>query len=749
MADFVVTSVKGPASLQLGAALQAVVTVCNQGDASSGGSVPVELYLSADTVITPDRPLVPASDVRLGAYSMVQVPAPAPGQCATVRPFVTLDGPVNVQGAYYLAAWANPRHGPPPVPERNLDNNVRVGPRVGVGNQPDFVVTSVTAPTSALKNQPFLASAKVCNLGTGSGSVSARFYLSADATIVSHVPLTPASDTFLSEVTVGHLQPGQCQRVSHPVSASPVLEGPYTVGVMAVASNLAPELDLENNSRASAPIGIGFRPDLVVTSVAGPGSLAFGQALTAQARVCNQGTQAGRAPVTLLLSADERLAGTFFGFELPDFVLGSQDSGMLEPGACRDLPFQANAPSVTPGAYYLGAWVDLDNGVQELSEANNTRLSARLGVGHGPDLVVTEVSGPSSLAFGQSLAAQVRVCNQGTAASVPTTMELRLALDTNYHGEESSLGSASVPALSEGACQVLSLTATPDLFGHPVEGSGVLVARVDGANTVAELVEDNNSTSGARIDIGSRSDLVVTALSGASSVRVNEPFDVQVTVCNQGTLGTQAIVHLYASDDEVITPGTGGQPGQDLHVATKYLDVGLDAGACHTTTVNATALGIPAGTYFLGAHVELRSPGIAEFSDENNTKAAGRLGVGDKADFVVTSLTGPASVSTNQPFNLAYEVCNQGTVSASQAQLHFVLSPNDAIIGQPDDRFLGMTEAPALQPGQCTTGTFTVPPGHAPIGRYHPGAVLRAPPSVVEFFTDNNLRVGAALTVTY
>ncbi|MCK8502477.1 CARDB domain-containing protein [Myxococcus fulvus] len=134
-------------------------------------------------------------------------------------------------------------------------------------------------------------------------------------------------------------------------------------------------------------IGIGARPDLVVSSLTGPVSAISGSRISATVRVCNQGTTASASStVTFVVSLDTSLAPE--APVLPGGVppldqvpMGGANIPSLAPGACItqsvtnlqvSLPPDAQG---APGARFLGAYVDSSLAQQELREDNNTRTT--------------------------------------------------------------------------------------------------------------------------------------------------------------------------------------------------------------------------------------------------------------------------------------------------------------------------------------------------------------------------------------
>ncbi|WP_194717551.1 CARDB domain-containing protein [Comamonas sp. JC664] len=727
-ADFAVTAVSGPASVRSGDFLPAVVTVCNRGTATE--TTLVSLFLSADTVITPDTPPTPASDQRLAQFG---TPSLAPGQCHTET--VHAHASVSVQGTYFLGAIARPSN----AFEPNLQDNTRGSAPIGIGARPDFVVTSVTGPTSVTSGQSFPASVTVCNPGTEPGAPNVALYLSADGVITPEVPLTPASDVLLGARPLGTLAPGQCGTETLTVSAAVQREGAYHLGAIVDPAQAVAELVEINNTHTATRIGVGSRPDFVVTSVTGPDSALPGQALSSSVQVCNQGTTPGSAPVELYLTADDLVTPQMPPSPFADVWMGMQPSGTLEPGACKSLSFLHTPPGVAPGAYRLGAIVNpVGDAAGELRLDNNTGLSPRFGIGVGPDLVVTAINGPVSHAMGQPLSATVEVCNQGTSAAGGTQVALSLASSA---GAGASVGAANVSPLAADACETVFVAGTPPML---VDGTYALNAQVDPSAVVNELVEDNNVRVGHRVGVGMRPDLVIRAITGPASLQPGQPLSADVEVCNQGTTAADASVDLYVSSDADITPGA------DVHVGRVYSNL-LGPGDCQVVTVAGNTFGVTPGAKYLGAVADAPNH-VPELFEDNNVHTGPRLGVGNGPDFIVKTVTAPATLTLGAPIAVTLEVCNQGNqtggtpVELFLSQDTFIQPPTGP--GQPGDAPLRALFTDPIPPGQCQT-LSTLAHGGGGTGTYYVGAIANLNRFAPELIYDNNTQVSAPVTFVY
>ncbi|WP_224361111.1 CARDB domain-containing protein [Hyalangium versicolor] len=747
--DFVVSSVTGPASAQPGQQLTASVTVCNQG--TQGGSTGVEVYLSTDTTITPNGPTGPSPDSYVGYISSQYF---NPGQCQTL--VVQGWAYVPADGAYYLGAVADPQNS---VVEVLENNNARAGTRLGIGNKPDFIVTAVTGPASFVSSSPgqqLTASVTVCNQGTQGGSTGVEVYLSADTTITPNGPMGPSPDFYQGSVYSAYLSPSQCQTLTVQGSGYVPTEGAYYLGAVADPQSSVAELLEDNNIKLGGRIGIGSKPDFIVSAVTGPASALPGQQLTASVTVCNQGTVGGSAPVEVYLSADATITPNGPTGPSPDSFLGSAAPQYLTAGQCKAVVVQGPAYVPADGAYYLGAVVDGQNSLAELIEDNNTKAGTRLGIGSKPDFIVTAVTGPASATSGQQLTASVTVCNQGTQGG-STGVEVYLSTDTTITpngptgpSPDSYVGYISSQYFNPGQCQTL---AVQGWVYAPADGAYYLGAVADPQSSVAELLEDNNTRAGTRLGIGNKPDFIVTAVTGPASFVSSSPgqqLTASVTVCNQGTQGGSTGVEVYLSADTTITPNGPMGPSPDFYQGSVY-SAYLNPSQCQTLTVQGSGYVPTEGAYYLGAVADPQSS-VAELLEDNNIKLGGRIGIGSKPDFIVSAVSSASTVKQGQSLTASVTVCNQGTQAGSTVVEVYLsadttLTPNGPM-GPSPDAFLGYTFTATLSAGQCQVLSL-VGPAYVPnTGAYYVGAVVDPQNGMVELFEDNNAKAGTLVTVT-
>ncbi|XXF76849.1 CARDB domain-containing protein [Myxococcaceae bacterium GXIMD 01537] len=750
--DFVVTSVTGPQSVRLDQPLALQVRVCNQGTVGAGTLV--EGYVSTDAVITPPVPPNPPSEVLIGSESVWL----SPGECQT-RTLVNSSTFPNQSsaGVYYVGAMVDPGNA---QAETDEGNNTRVGAQIAVGNGPDFVVSALTGATAVQPNQTFTAEARVCNQGTYGSSTRVALLLSSDAVITAPVPPNPPTDTLLTDISTGYLEPGKCQNVSLMGSANVPTNGTYYLGAVA-NFGYSPDLNPGNDTSAARRLAVGYGPDFVVASVTGPTSTPNSGGFQAQVRVCNQGTTSGSPLVELYLSTDATISPAVPPNPPADFFAGSASAPpSIEPGQCRTVPVWASANVPTDGAYYLGAAVY--PAPNELLTDNNTTVGPRITVGYAPDFVITSVTGPSSTQSYGGIQAQVRVCNQGTTSGSPF-VELYLSTDATISPAvppnppaDFFVGSApGGPSLEAGQCRTVPVWGSVNV---PTDGAYYLGAAVNGGSI--EFLTDNNVASGSIISVGNRPDFAVTAVTGPASAMSGDSITVAVTVCNQGTVSGSTNALVVLSQDAVVDVPGPYTPFADPVVGNAWFH-SLEPGECATVTV----LGSVPYTYsnapqYLAATVEAQGASM-DVVQANNTLVGQPLGVGTGADLVVTSVTGPASATPGQSFTATLKVCNQGTApGAGHVELYL---SEDAVITRtpqypysypPVDALVGSSPVNTLNPGTCRTlsvqGNANTPFYDLRVAYLGAAVSDGSPPGASnELRSDNNIRVGERMGIGY
>ena len=492
--DFVITAAKAPPSADIGATFTTQVTVCNRGTAP--GPAPITVILSTDNTISPSEP-------RIG---FGQTPPLSPSQCATVAVAGQALPPGPPPATFFLGAIVNPDN---TIGELNPANDISPISTIGIGAAPDFTITALTAPPSALPGAPITATATVCNNGTVAGSTSVQLALSKDTVIAPVLtPPGPNDDVFVGPSVNVPLNPGLCASVPLQGSATPPGgPGVYFVGAVVDANKVVPELNETNNAFASkTATGIGFGPDFIVKSITAPSSAAPGSSFVATVVLCNQGTAPGATSASMFLSLDATISVAPPVSDTSDRQVGAGPFVSLDPGQCATQSVTTFAqPPNGPGPFFLGAVADAQGSVVELIETNNANRVS-LPIGNAPDFVVTALTGVTAVGGGVPLLngpfqASVTVCNRGTMGGI-TDVDLVISADSTIStpvrnpppGQDAIVTNAPASlSLAPGQCLTQVITG----FGVSptgAPGSFFLAAVADVASRVPELVETNNNS---------------------------------------------------------------------------------------------------------------------------------------------------------------------------------------------------------------------------------------------------------------
>ncbi|MFP2958358.1 CARDB domain-containing protein [Myxococcus sp. 1LA] len=705
--DFAVTALEVPPSVLPGQPFRAQVTVCNAGAAS--GATPVRLARDWSPFYAPA-----AHTLGEAMSGLLE-----PGQCSTVGvPVVT---GVSFEGAYTVSAVANPEGA---SAEMREDDNVRTA-RLGVGALPDFTVGSVRVPaTLAAAAEVVSVAVQVCNVGTVAGDAELSLVLSEDETI-------SAADMPLGAVPMGPLDAGACATVDVPVSLWVPSSGTWFAGAVVDPYGVVSELRTDNNASLGVPVGIGALPDFIVTRLSAPSSVAQGGSSSTFVEVCNAGALAAAAEVSFYLSADTDVTAA-------DALLGSWSFGSLEAGRCAsaEVALAVSAPTPVGVRLYLGALADVGQSQAELSETNNGSPVVALSLGPVSDLVIRRTDAPAAVLPGASFQVASLVCNQGAQESEAGALSGYFARSGAGGSRGAPAWEAAFPRLRPGRCATLVSTLT----AGSSEGLWFLSSELKSTHSHSppDMVLENNAGPVVPVRVGRLPDFVVAAVSAPTGVRPADAFQVDVTVCNQGTVEGQSEVTVFLSRDSRLSV----EDGRFGPVATGA----LGQGQCATLPVTVSGDSQRSGTWFVGALVD-PSTQVAELSEENNVHDGVPVRFDALPDFVVTSMLAPDSVAFGGTFQAQVSVCNHGTAAGS-ALLTPYLSL-DAFISRDDVQVAGSQTVSGLAPGACVQREMSILARPSREGLWFFGAVVDAQRWGEESSTANNASPGRPLGIGF
>lgn len=378
----------------------------------------------------------------------------------------------------------------------------------------------------------------------------------------------------------------------------------------------------------------------------------------------------------------------------------------------------------------LGAGVVSGCGTGETGSTEASRAGAprtmRDALEAGVDFAVTSLKAPAVVLPGSQLTVSVTVCNRGMEAA-GTSVDLLVSSDEVASGDDTVLNTVMTGMLEAGACRVADVPVS----AFVPEGHYHLLASADPGQLTPEASEANNVRDGGSFTVGFMPDFAVTAVSGPASTWSWGDVTASVTVCNQGTAGREASAFVFLSTDTDIS-------WQDTFVAGTPVGF-LAPGQCDTVSLQGMA-GMPDGAYHLGALVE-DGGGMVEASQANNALVGGAIGIGYGPEFVIPTVTTPASAPWGTQFPASVNLCNQGTgAGGTSFDVFLVSSPDAAPLGPPVAQGYVF-----LSPGDCVAQEVFVDTGASAPGTWFLRAVansMGAPELVVSNNTTHSAAIG-------
>ena len=494
--DLTFVSLTAPSSLVVGQADTCTATVRNIGTAlNTSFSVTLRTSQDQDYFFLDDEEVAYINDTSgIGA-----------GQSRTYNLPCTLTTALS-----YGTGWVVGRvFGANPANDANALNNDGVSAAVAfltsapggggttppaVTSGPDLIVNAIGAPASIARGATFSADITVRNQGdlASLGSVSALF-LSTDLT-------RDAGDVSLCSATHSSINPARNNTATATGCSIPSGQATGTYYVLAEADALSAnnELDEANNSGSVQLVVTGSGgggtpptdgPDLKVSRLDGPAEVTFGEVVSVDLTVRNEGTATATASSVQLRLSRDGVA------DAADTLLCEADVASIAAGATASVTLQGCAvPSAfaTTSAYWL-ATADAYGDVAETDENDNTLADAvtLLDPGPRPDLVATPDDELPDTEAGATFDLPYILDNVGDAnANAHSTLGL-LSTDETASDDDVVICDDAVNRALEGESQDRLLFGCAVPADWPVGDAFVLLA-ADGDDDVDEADEGNN-----------------------------------------------------------------------------------------------------------------------------------------------------------------------------------------------------------------------------------------------------------------
>ncbi len=226
--DLIVSTVTAPTTSGAGLTITVTDTTKNDGGCPAGASN-TNLYLSTNSPWD-------AGDTYLGSRA---VPALAAGATNTMGSNVTIPAG-TATGTWYIIARADANGVVTETSETN--NNKAKSIKIG----PDLIVSSITAPLSAVNGSTITIGDTTKNSGGGAaGASTTRLYLSTNTTY-------DAVDILLRSRAVPALNAGTTNKLSASVTLPSVTPGAYYIIAVSDAGSVVVETNETNNTKYKA-----------------------------------------------------------------------------------------------------------------------------------------------------------------------------------------------------------------------------------------------------------------------------------------------------------------------------------------------------------------------------------------------------------------------------------------------------------------------------------------------------------------
>lgn len=633
--DLVVSSVKAPASAFSEETIELEWEVLNTGNGSTGDRQWYDgIYLSASPVFDVDEALylkgIP------NASTLVT------NEGYTLTTTVTL--PRGITGEYYFHVETDRGAN---ILESTEENNLSVQNdplQVTLKPPPDLEVSSVVAPRNSFSEQTLAIRWQVENTGPGSTEVTAwtdGIYLSMDE------ELDIGSASLLKSIPFeGELMPGESYTRNDSVTLPGGIQGIWYLFVRTNTGNDVYEI-LENNTRRSDSLSVVLLPfpDLVTTEVTARDSANSNESISISWEVQNQGARIIESTSwvdRIFLSTSED------GSENIIDLAGQQTNLRLDLDQAYQGQASVTIPNNITGSWYIFVETDASNRVMEFDgERNNIdRNETPIHIAT-PDLTVENIVLPEGAASGQRLTLQWRVGNHGQGALINRSWR-----DVIYLSPTSALGDDAIELAAANTHSSLVPGSGLDkslqvLIPQGMEGSYYIIIATDQGNQIFEDGQEENNTRASNtpltITLSPFADLLVNPFTVPDSIYAGTPFDLNITVSNQGQANADGTLwqdQIYVSLDSVWNPSTA----KFLSTITRSQGLSSNASYAVQTSVTIPMLSLlEPGLKRANCYIHVKTDAlndVYEHTDEDNNIT--------RSSPIVVTCPGPVNLRMDQ-----------------------------------------------------------------------------------------------------
>ncbi|MCA2656853.1 CARDB domain-containing protein, partial [Microcystis sp. M061S2] len=370
---------------------------------------------------------------------------------------------------------------------------------------------------------------------------------------------------------------------------------------------------------------------------------------------------------------------------LTEQFISSSNGLPLEPNETYIVSRNVTLPSsAAVGNGYLLLRTDVYNNQVESNENDNVYAQAiNIAV---PNLIVTNVTAPTTATAGQTITLSWTGKNDGSVTTVSSNWYDRVVFSKNdIYGDsddiyltEQFISSSNGLPLEPNETYTVSRNVT---LPSSVVSNGYLLVRTDAYNYQTEANENDNVYTQA-IDI-TAPNLIITNFTAPSTASTRQTIAVSWTVQNQGTRVTNTSSWY---DRIVFSSDTVFGNGDDIYLteiwASTFANLPLDPDEAYNVTQNITLPDTVAGNGYLLVKTDNYNGQLESNKTDNIRSVAIAV---NAPNLVISNPTSPPSAAVlGQTLPLSWRVTNTGTVSALAGWNDGVYLSDDGLLDSND-----------------------------------------------------------------
>lgn len=677
--DLAVTTFTAPALAGPGSTFTVNSVVTNIGLAATGNSFVDRVYFSTDEILdgTDGSPIGIRSQTAL-----------APGAATALTP-ISVNIPVNripSNGTYYLIYETNST--------RTVDEHLRYSNNLQVVpiqiDLPDIISENLSVPTEILPITNYPVTWNVRNAGAvgTNNSFTNRLFISFDETIGN------ADDVELASRQVNGLAAGATASHSATLNIPTVparTSGPAIIYAVAdVHDNVfegQPTGAGEQNNTASIGTQFSYQvSDLQVTSSSVPVEVESDTAFAVEWTTANTGNRnAGSFSERVFFSVDQVVNAN--DVSLGTFAYPSGLAGGENVTRIQNVSIPTNQVPAT-GSYWIYVRTDINNTVNEgEGEGNNIRwhpVDVRRLL--RPDLVVSNVTAPTTANFDQTIQVQWTVTNNGQGPTNALNWKDSISVNTNGSTTGQVASVDSISFLNAGESYIASAAIK---IPRGYVGSYKIVVETDRTRALNEENTSNNTLSrDILLTVPPLPDMIVNNVQAPAEAFAGGAVSIKWTAENIGDAAAKATSgtwrdRVFLSTDQTFSPGTDrliftSEP-RVLPLAAGDTYVGETRERFEIQTAPQSAsdyfiwrnislpANLPGGQYYVFVMTDAQNA-VYEFNSENNNVHYDNEGIGFPMTVISTPVdlvsnvapTSADNVSGGQRIPVSFTIKNQG-----------------------------------------------------------------------------------------